>query len=258
MAKIRADHIKRALSKKHSDDFFTTECKNGPSHSAGKGQLLILDALAIKKSWANPCITGYEIKVDRQDFMRDEKWPGYKEYCHRFSFVCPKGMIEPEELPEDIGLIYYNVEKESLYTKRKAAYRDIEISADMLYYILMSKVDSDRHPFFSTQREKFEAYIQDKVSRDSLSYSVKSKLLDELKEMEKQLREANRFKKDAQKFKLILPILRGAGIDTWWSEKMLEDLRAALSGSFSPQAARIVNNLKNEIGRLAEQMERSG
>jgi hypothetical protein len=47
-----------------------TEVKNGPTQW---GKHYRMDAVAIKKSWANPCITCYEVKVDRQDFLRDEK-----------------------------------------------------------------------------------------------------------------------------------------------------------------------------------------
>jgi hypothetical protein len=35
-------------------------------------------------------------------------------------------MIEPDELPDDIGLIYYNPDKETLYTRRKATHREID------------------------------------------------------------------------------------------------------------------------------------
>ncbi|MTI62257.1 MAG: hypothetical protein FH762_20120 [Firmicutes bacterium] len=52
--KIRAHHIKKGLADKHTDEFFMTEVKNGPTWSARKGELLQLDGLAIKKSWTRP------------------------------------------------------------------------------------------------------------------------------------------------------------------------------------------------------------
>ena len=175
--KVRSDMILRQLQKRHVDkarldDVFLTEVKNGQSY-VPRGELLILDALAIKKSWANPCFTGYEVKVDRGDFMRDQKWPGYLQYCHQFYFTCPQGLIQPEELPKEVGLIYYNPEKDCISTKRKALYRPIEIPPELLMYIVMSKLNSDRHPFFNTTREYFEALLEDKADRKELGYYVK-------------------------------------------------------------------------------------
>lgn len=253
MAKVRAHVIKHALSKRHSDDLFMTEVKNGPTHMAGKGELLIMDALAIKKSWANPCIDGYEIKVDRQDFLRDEKWMGYKEYCNRLSFVCTKGLIEPGELPDDIGLVYYNSDRRTLYTKRKAVYREIEVSVDMLYYILMNKLDSDRHPFFSSQRGMLEAYVIDKEERRFLGRKVESKLLEELnkavKDKQKTESELIGYKKDAEKFEKVKEIMMSVGLRTYsWNWE--EELKLALQSKISPKVIDIATRLQKDAETL--------
>ena len=63
--KVTSTEIKIALSYKHIKDFFLTECKSGSTWFTVPGDMKILDALAIRKSWANPCFTGYEIKVSR-------------------------------------------------------------------------------------------------------------------------------------------------------------------------------------------------
>lgn len=63
--------IKQSLAKKHGNrEFFITECKNGPT---GTG-LLQLDGVVIYKSWEHPRIVGYEIKISRSDFQRDNKF----------------------------------------------------------------------------------------------------------------------------------------------------------------------------------------
>ena len=54
-------------------------------------------------------IKGYEFKVSRADFLheiRTEKWKYYLDYCHTFSFVCPKGLIDKSEVPPKIGLLW--------------------------------------------------------------------------------------------------------------------------------------------------------
>lgn len=48
----------------------------------------------------------FEIKTSRNDFLRDDKWEKYLDYCEYFAFVCPKDVIKESELPEKIGLVY--------------------------------------------------------------------------------------------------------------------------------------------------------
>lgn len=73
MANVKAHEIKHALARKHerTQDFFLTEVKNGSTYFSN--ELYIMDGLAIKKSWVNPMITGYEIKVSRNDFLQEKK-----------------------------------------------------------------------------------------------------------------------------------------------------------------------------------------
>lgn len=211
---VRAEDISRALARKHSSDFFMTEVKNGPSGWSGSN--VRMDAVAIAKSWTHPCIYGYEIKVSRQDFLNDKKWPIYKEQTHSFSFVCPKGLIDPKEVGEDVGLIYYNQETGALYTRKKAKYRECEMNAGMLLYIIMNRLESDRYPFFSSKREYLEAYIRDETDKKRLGWEVSSKmahdiqtLANEKKELEREIKRLNEMR---IAFKEIHQILEDAGI----------------------------------------------
>ncbi len=51
----------------------------------------------------------YEIKVTRSDFKRElanpKKRHGAMEISNRFYFVAPIGLIQPDELPADCGLV---------------------------------------------------------------------------------------------------------------------------------------------------------
>lgn len=249
--KVRADQIKAALANKHIDDFFLTEVKDGPTHY---GSHFRLDALAFKKSWANPAIIGYEIKVSRSDFQRDDKWPAYLALCNQFSFVCPKGLIETDELPQEVGLIYYNPDKGTLYTKRKAMHRMIDEPIDMYKYIMMSKMDSDRHPFFSSKREYFEALVEDKANRRHLGYHVSSKLNQIINDYENQIRELQRRVDRLESDKLfdeeVKEIMKDCGIRVGWGWK--EELRTRLSVGVSEFVKREVRNLKQSVERLEE------
>lgn len=182
---ISSQTICRALHAHHAEDFFFAEVKSGSSwHPAGGQRLAIMDALAIKKSYARPCWTGYEIKVSRSDFQRDSKWTAYLPFCNRFYFVCPKGMITKDEIPAPAGLIWYDPENKKLHTVKATAYRQVEVSKDILLYLLYSRLESDRHPFFSDQRLYWESWLEDKKHRHELAHKVKSALWKQLRELE--------------------------------------------------------------------------
>ena len=58
---------------------------------------------------AHQRIKGYEFKISRTDFLNEiktGKWKKYLGYCHTFSFVCPKGLIDKTEVPSKIGLLW--------------------------------------------------------------------------------------------------------------------------------------------------------
>lgn len=148
MAKVTAVQIIEKLKTMHICQnppwAFYAEVKTGPSWGQGGHKLYIMDAIAIKCSWSKPCIAGFEVKITRSDFLRDKKWQNYQKYCHKFSFVCPVAtppIIRLDELPGDVGLIYYSAEHDCLFTKRRAMYREIDLRSPevvgMLMYLAM-------------------------------------------------------------------------------------------------------------------------
>lgn len=211
-----ADQVKFALSQKHTKDFFLTEVKTGPTWDAQPGELFKIDAMAIKKSWTSPCFTAYEVKVSRQDFLNDTKYPNYMKYCHLFNFACPKDLIRPEELNKEIGLIYYNDGK--LTTKRKALFRPVTIPAPMLYYIILSCIQSDRHPFFTDEDAYKEAYLRHQNDGAELHRKIDSQLAKDIKkyrsEIEKLQREKERMEKDQEDMQEIRSVLTNHGLFT--------------------------------------------
>ena len=248
--KVRADMIKKALAKKHAEDFFMTEVKDGPTWFGGH---LRLDAVAIKKSWANPAIIAYEVKVSRSDFRQDEKWPAYLSLCNQFSFVCPKGLITPDELPPEVGLIYYNPESGALYTKRKAQHRLIEEPVAMYKYIIMSRMDSDRHPFFSSRREWIEAYVEDRNERIELGRGFGIKMAGEIHKLRIELERLQDRKDDLKLLNEARGILREHGI--WldcWNQDWKDELRKALAGGMNPRVQIQLTSLLKQAEALKE------
>ena len=177
MDKITAKDITNLLQCKHMEDVFVSECKNGPS---GKG-LLRMDGWAMKKSWSNPHTYGYEIKVSRADFLNDDKWHGYLPYCNFFSFVCPTGLIKPEELPKDVGVIYVSKAGTKLYTKKKSVWRDVEIPEELWRYVLMARTKITKPDFYMVSSEnttamRLQQWLDDEEANNRLAFEVNGKI----------------------------------------------------------------------------------
>ncbi|MFW6122328.1 MAG: hypothetical protein ACOC80_15710 [Petrotogales bacterium] len=234
--KVRAYQIKKALEQYHSDPSQWTiffEVKNGPTWTGRKGELLIMDGLAIKKSWTQPQFVGYEIKCSRSDFLQDEKWTRYLEYCHKFYFVCPKGLIsrgEIESMNENVGLMYYHEDYENcgLHTMKAPAVRDIEISAPMMYYIIMSKLEPDRYPFFSDKKRYFKKWFDNKQDNKNLGITINGKIGETIVEQEKRLEKMNRKVESIEKkediiWDVIHYLDRKGLLEGWSSSKRLKD-----------------------------------
>lgn len=104
------------------------------------------DIIEIKPSYTRFCLSVYEIKISRSDFLSDirtEKWKGYLEHCNRFYFAVPSGMVKKEEIPEPAGLI---VRGETGWNTLKAAkVLDTEVSNMTLLSMLFNKQKQDSY-----------------------------------------------------------------------------------------------------------------
>lgn len=247
MSVVTSNEIKKALAKKHGNrEFFITECKNGPT---GTG-LLQFDGIAIYKSWAHPRIVGYEVKVSRSDFLRDAKYPRYMPYCHEFYFVTPSGMVQRQEIEENIGLMWYNPQTENITTKKKAVYRKIEVSTDMLLYIIMNRLDSDRLPFHSTQSEYWKDWLANKIDNRELGYHVRSKLLDQIRELESENQRYRHFKEDRNEYNKILEIMKKHDLNTWYN--VAETLDKALSLPYPAE----LDTVRGQLDKVIKQIDK--
>ena len=128
--------IHTLLRERHYGQAYFEEVLMGPSGSRR------LDAWVVLPTWSPMTTVGYEVKVTRSDFLRDHKWSEYLPICNRFSFVCPRGIIEPGELPGGVGLIWTTKSGGRLLTKRKAARREVDPSkvVKALTSVLITKV----------------------------------------------------------------------------------------------------------------------
>jgi len=95
------------------------------------------DVIAVKPSYTRFCLSIYEVKVNRSDFLNDirsEKWRGYLDSCHRFYFATPSGLVKKDEIPAEAGWI---VRGDKGWTSpKRAVARDIDVPKDTLLSML--------------------------------------------------------------------------------------------------------------------------
>ena len=189
------DIIANLKKYRHTNDLFIPECKTGSSLLTTHVRF---DAWALNKSFKTPHATGYEVKVSRQDFLRDSKIPVYFNYCHYFYLVCPRELIRPEEVPEASGLIWAKESGKgiSFSIVKKAPFRDIVIPNELFMYVLMWRTtleDPKNNPEISKElRSKYwRKWVEEKEGYKVLAHKVKEKIkkhVDDLRRENMELR----------------------------------------------------------------------
>ena len=142
---VSATDIYKLLEYKFPVERFLTvpECKVGSTWF--KSVCSRFDMWVMSRSWVHPRFIGCEIKVSRQDFLNDSKWPSYLPYCTEFYFVSAYGIIDSGEVPEQAGLMVASKNCKQLTIKKKAPVREVVIPQSLLIYILMcrARITSD-------------------------------------------------------------------------------------------------------------------
>ena len=249
---VKAQDIKLALAQYHPKDFFIPECKTCSTYFPNAQGLLIFDGIAITRSYTQPCITGYEIKVSRGDFKQDAKYHLYLQYCNEFYFVVPVGLLKKEEIPDNMGLIYYYPETGKLIKKKKALHREIDEPVDMYKYIIYSRIEQDRIPFYEDKAEYAKAYLEDKSYKRRLGIELGSTMAKELSEATDRLERLNRAEEELNTYKEIQEVLHKHGISTW-RDDVAKELDKCLSANGDVKGIELVaDNMKRCLERLNE------
>jgi len=184
--------IIKALARRHRMDAFFTEVKNGPTQTRANHNKI--DALAIKLSWTQFNITGYEVKVSRSDFMRDSKWQAYLPMCNQLYFAVAPGVCEITEVPDVCGLVRFTANG-GLRTLKKAPWREIEPPVEMYKYLLFSRVGSfevqDRmrprsQRILDNERiQLFKDYVDGRLDLKMLGYRLGKKVIQDIADVKK-------------------------------------------------------------------------
>lgn len=252
MNKVTSTDIKKSLAECHAKDFFITECKNGSTYFPPEQGLLKFDGLAITKSYTRPCITGYEIKVSRGDFLQDNKWHLYLQYCNEFYFVVPNGLISKNELPDNVGLIYYYPDTGFLKKKKKALYRQIEEPVGVYKYIIFSRLEQERIPFYEERAQYAEDFINDKAYKRNIGKSLGTKMAKELSAAYERLENLENVESKIQLFDAMQETMRKHGIGrfAWRNEDWIKELDAALQSTYPTELKYVKSNLESALRRI--------
>lgn len=257
MAKARkttASTLLRLLAARHSEDIFVPECKNGASYVA-KGQMVKMDAWAMKRSWSNPHTYGYEIKVSRADFLKDDKWHRYLELCDHFAFVCPPGVIEKEEVPAEAGLIVSTVNGTKLLTKKKPPRREVELPEDLFRYVLMCRSSIRKEDELFDRQAFWLNWLQNKELSREIGHQCSRALAQVIR---KRITEAelenHRLQKENENLQRIAEMCKEIGFPIWsWGSKEM------LSEKLADHQATIPSSLRKAVKSLmrsAEEVQR--
>ena len=255
---MTAHDIINLIAIKHSRDLFVPECKGGSTWFTSDGEGSRLDAWAMKRSWAHPLVTGYEVKVSRQDFISDSKWPGYLEYCNAFYFVCPPDVIRPDEVGNDAGLYWVSKNAKMLQLKKKAPYRNIEINPDVYRYILMcrTKIVPGRVNMDTPALDEaayWRAWLKEKIEKRDLGRTVSKALRDTLRHKVQEVEAENRsLRRENEGLRDIKEFCADLGITSFTSFRIRNLIREALTG----MPTDFVANLDRCIERMTDLKER--
>lgn len=178
--KYDAHDILELLAYRHTNDLFVPECKTGPSQNVICPRM---DAWAMCRSYAHFKCTGYEIKVSRSDFLADDKMRNYLPFCHELYVACPKGIVTPDELPPEIGLIEASVNCRRAMVRKKAPTRTVDIPPKLYVYILMSRADIRGYgtDCAAERARSWQQYVAGKRTAHDMGHVVSKRLAKDLK-----------------------------------------------------------------------------
>ncbi len=259
---ITAKDIEKLLAVRHSKDLCVPQCKTGPSW--GNTALFIMDFWAMNSSWNNLCFTGYEIKVDRGDFLNDKKWRSYLNYCNEFYFVCPTGLILPTELPDEAGLLYVSKTGTRLFKKKQSQTRDIPDGVyDAMTYVMICRavirgelaIDANgkmRGSDRSFKKKYFEDWLKNKELDWEFGRNVSKAIrqtidekIDSVQSENNRLEDKIKSLESVRNFCVANNIKIGPDYEDGWNKHRLDRL---LSG--------IPENFENDLSRAIEYLEK--
>ena len=255
---MRAEQLRDLLVQRHRRDVFVTECKTGPSRKAAFCPRL--DAWAMTKSWANPCVTGYEIKVARSDFLNDDKWPMYLPFCNEFYFVTPPGIVKEGEIPPQAGWLVSMKNGTKVYRKKKAPWRDVQIPEEIFRYILFSRTEvvGEYEPK-ENRAGYWRRWLKEKEKDRELGYEVSRRVQELYKENVLEVRTKQKWiEAEMEKLAEVKALMAELGIDVRNSWNLRRTVLQKLSGVGDGRTLSTMRRLSENLLKMEKELQELG
>lgn len=252
---MTSQQIISILSARHADDVFVPECKDGPSMYGNHSRL---DAWAMKRSWSSPLTIGYEVKISRADYAQDTKWQNYLPLCNQLFFVCPHGLIQPQEVPSECGLIWISKTGTRAYSKKKASHRDVEIPESLWRYILMSRAvigcERDEKTSSASRMQRLKEWVSIKDEKAELSRHVSQRIRDKVYTVE---RENEELRRQNDRLESVKELCEELGVDPKYAYKSrisleLRKIQSGIAAELKDAAAKMKKAADLAIFRIEE------
>ena len=102
----------------------------------------------------------------------------------------------------------------------------------------------------SKKAEYFKDWLANKINNRELAWRVKSKLLDQVRELESEIRRLSRAREDLEAYQEVLKVMEKHGISTWFSPA--EKLDKALSRPYPIQLDQAFRQLEGALKTINE------
>jgi hypothetical protein len=224
-----------------------------------------LDFLSIVHSWAKPNVTGYEVKVTRQDFLRDHKWTAYLPMCNSFVFVTAAGVATLGEIPAEAGWQELSANGKMLITRKKAPRRPMDPATEAMLYkhLLMRKAKLGIPP-----REYWRDWLTQKRADRELGQRVSKEIRHTVRErIEKTQDENRRLEIENKSLQQVRDGMIALGLDparvihggSWWVERELRKIAEAKNaGPVVAAAEKLGKDAQEILSALSAFIEAAG
>ena len=256
--------VVKFLARKHTKDMFFTEVKDGPTQAVRNHSKI--DALAMCISWSNPRIVGYEVKVSRSDFLRDNKWQSYLPMCNQLYFAVAPGVCNISDIPDVCGLIQLTANTKGLRTIKKAPWRDIEPPVNMFLHLMFKHIGPYWEQDKSYRRAErllgddrlqvYNDYLAGKADMKDVGMRVSEKLANDISAMRQEIKRLKFSLDDQSKARDELRSIRGA-LGLCLSDDILEAVKQLKnSGGISLSTLSQIRQICTLSNELLAEVER--
>ncbi len=171
------------LEHRHAEDISVAESLTGWSGSPR------IDFWVLKPTWTRLHTIGYEVKISRNDFLKDTKWRDYLPSCNQFFFVAPPKLIDPKELPSEAGLIEAFVNGQGLRIVKQSPDRKSDLGSvlNVLRHILMWRAGNQ----YEDRNKKAQQWKASISNRKDIGYKVAEVVNERVKKRVGEVEEEN-------------------------------------------------------------------